>query len=282
MMRKILAMSLVLIILLAFTACGGEQLPMAQEIVDSAVQALNDVVSYQFETTSTMGVSGEAEGEVIEGSETMNQSGTLDLANWQMHMVLTQHGVMTGADDIDMTQEAYLIDDMVYVMTETSDTGITWMKTAIPAGYWERMNLIGLQTELLETAEIEVIGSEKAGGVDCYVLEATPDKEKLWQLFMQQLGITNNTMPDISPELLNEMLQSYSAKQWVAKDSYLLMKVEVEMSMELTPEIMGSPEGEGEATIHILVTMLVHDYNQPVSIELPPEAEEAIEIPLDF
>ena len=59
------------------------------------------------------------------------------------------------------------------------------------------------------------------------------------------------------------------------------MKAEIEMSLEFTPEAMGYPEEEGEGAIDLFMTMLIFNYNQPVSIELPPEAEDAIDI-MDF
>jgi len=43
---------------------------------------------------------------------------------------------------------------------------------------------------------------------------------------------------------------------------------------------MGFPGEEGVMTMDIVIDLLVYDYNQPVSIELPPEAEEAIEVPM--
>jgi len=50
------------------------------------------------------------------------------------------------------------------------------------------------------------------------------------------------------------------------------------MVMELTPEAMGFPEEEGEMTMNITMTLLAYDYNKPISIELPPEAEEALDV----
>jgi len=283
--RIILAISLVLVMALSFAACGGEPLPSAQEIVDGATQALGDVRTYQFEITTTMDVTGESEGEDFEGAMTMEYGGALDLENSQMSIsaTATMNTAMTGADYTDMSTETYVIDDMMYMMTETSDAGITWMKTAMPTEYWARIDQIEAQVEILGTSQIEVTGSEKVGGVDCYVLEVTPDKGQLWRLFMQQMGMTSDMMPDIGQEFLSEIFRSFSVKQWIAKDTYFLMKIEVEMAMEVTPEIMGSPDEEGEAAIDVFMTMLAYDYNQPVSIELPPGAEDAIEMPmLDF
>jgi hypothetical protein len=56
-----------------------------------------------------------------------------------------------------------------------------------------------------------------------------------------------------------------------------LTKAEIDMAMEFTPEDMGFPEEEGIMTMDIAMSFLGYDYNQPVSIVLPPEAEEAVE-----
>ena len=73
------------------------------------------------------------------------------------------------------------------------------------------------------------------------------------------------------------MFQGVSVKEWVAKDTYFIMKVEIEMDTELTPEEMGYPGEEGEMSLEASWTIVVSNYNQPISIELPPEAETAIE-----
>ena len=274
--RKILAISLLLVMVLSFTACG-EELPTAQEIVDGAVQALDDIISYQLEMTSTMNASGESEGETFEGSTTTSQNITFDLANRKMHMVQTMNSIMTGADSIDTTTETYIVDNMVYVTSDSPYGDIIWTKSEIPSGFWEQMNQIKFQIDILGASQVEVISTEKVGGVDCYALQLTPDAEQLWQFFIQQMGTSGDMSTETSQELLRELAHNYSAKQWIAKDTYFLMKAEVEMSIELTPEIMGSPEAEGEATVDTTTIMLVYDYNQPISIELPPEAAETTE-----
>jgi hypothetical protein len=277
--KKILALSLVLVLALGFVACDGEAAPTAQEIVDNATQALDSISSYQFELTMNMDVTGESEGENFEGNVATDYSGALDLENRKMKIAVTMDTSRTGTEDTHLSNETYFVGDWMYTTTDIPDMGITWIKTVIPAGYWQQMNQVESQLEILGTSQIEVVGSETVGGVDCYVLEVTLDLEELWTLFMQQIGVTSDLMPDIAPELLDEIFQSYSAKQWVAKDSYFIMKVEIVMAMELTPQLMGIPEGEGEASLDVVMTMLVHDYNQSLSIELPPGAEDVIEMP---
>jgi hypothetical protein len=286
--RKILALSLVLVMALAFVACDGEPLPTAQEIIDGATQALGDVHSYEYEMDMTIDMVGESEGETFEANIGMDYSGALDLDNEQMRMEVTASVLITGEEETETALKAYLIDGTGYVMTDDPDRGVIWEKEEFSGADWAEtwqstvamLSLVEPQMELLATAEVEVIGSEKVNGVDCYVLQVTPDIAQLWDTIMQQatLGFGGELgFPDFTAEMLEAIPYSYSAKQWLAKDTYFLMKAEMEMSMELTPEAMGMPEEEGEATIEIAMNMLGYNYNQPVSIELPPEAEEAIE-----
>ena len=76
------------------------------------------------------------------------------------------------------------------------------------------------------------------------------------------------------------MYDNVSVTYYIAKDTHFLVSSSIDMYLELTPEDLGFPEEEGLMTMDITMDSLAFDYNQPVSIELPPEAEEAIEITL--
>jgi len=279
MWKKILAISLALVMIFPFGACAEE--PLAQEISDGIIESLDDIRTYQFDMDMTMDMTAEAEGEALEMTMVIGGSGALDLENRQMKMDMTMSMAMIG-EEVEMGREMYLIGDMIYMMTEIPGMDSMWIKMKMPEGTWEEMTeqMSGLETYvgLLEAAEVEVIGSEKVGGIDCYVLEVTPDMEQLWQLAMQQAEVAGEEMPDVAEEFIQEMFHSFSVKQWVAKDTYFLTKAEIAIAIELTPEAMGFPEEEGIVTMDIAMSLLAYDYNQPVSIELPQEAEEAIEV----
>jgi hypothetical protein len=306
MMRKILALFLVLVMAITFVACDGEDLPSAEEIIEGMNQAVADVRTGEFDMEMTMDVDAKVEGESGNANMEMDASGVIDIENSQAQMAMTMHEEATGEEDMDMEAEVYLVDNTLYfltdalgMMTDAFGMGPTWMKLDIsemeglPEGYWEQADLLEpqeelleFQPELLEALEIEVTGSERVDGIDCYVLESNPDMERLWQIVMEMYKTTELEMPDMTdmPEdfedYLDEMFDSFTEKLWVAKDSYLPMKVEVEVTMEFTAEEMGSPD-EGEVAADLFMSMLIFNYNQPVSIELPPEAENAIDI-MDF
>ena len=275
MWKKIVTISLALVMVLSLAACAEE--PSAQEIVDGVIESLDAIRTYQFDMDMTMDMAGEAEGEAFEGTMAMDSSGASDLENRQMKMDMTMNMAMTGQPEMEMGMEMYLIGDMMYMLTEISGMEPMWVKSEMPEGYWGKMSQVDSQTELLEAAQVEVIGSESVEGIDCYVLQVTPDLERLWQTVMQQAQVTGEA-PAVTEESLQEMFQSFSVKQWIAKDTYFLTKAEIDMAMELTPELMGYPEEEGLLTMDIAMNLLAYSYNQPVSIELPPEAEEALEV----
>ncbi len=289
MVKKIFTISLVLIIALSFVACtGGDEgeagLPSAQEIIDGVIEAQDDIRTYQFDVDMTMDMAFEVEDEAFEQDMAMGFSGALDLENRQMIMDMTMSTEMFE-EALEISAEMYIIGDMVYTMVEDPETGSMWEKSEMTPEFWEEVNQyinqVEPQMELLEVVQVEVIGSEKVGGVDCYVLQLTPDMEQLWQLAMQQSGVTGElVLPDIGEEFLREAFKNFSVKQWVAKDTYFLTKVEMYMAIELTPEALGYPEEEGLMTMDITMNLLAYNYNQPVSIELPPEAEEAVEVPI--
>lgn len=284
MWKKILTMSLALVMVLSFAACAeeaGEEggLPSAQEIVDGVIQSLDDIRTYQFDMDMTMDMAGEGEGEgeTFEMTMVMDGSGALDFDNSEMRMDMTMSMAMPDEPEMDMGMAIYLIDGMMYMLMEIPEMEPMWIKSEMPEGYWEEMSQVQAQIELLEVAQVEVMGSERIGGIDCYVLQLTPDLEQLWQMVMEQAEMAGE-MPDITGELLQEMFRSFSVKQWIAKDTYFLAKVEIDMAMELTPEAMGFPGEEGIMTMDIAMSILAYNYNQPVSIVLPPEAEEAVEM----
>ena len=279
MFKKVLAITLLLVMVLSLAACKSG--PSAQEIVDGVIESLDDIRTYQFDMEMNIDMAIESEDESFEQSMGMDFSGALDLENREMRMDMTASMVMFG-EDMEVSGEIYLIGGMVYTMVEDPEMGSIWSKSEIPEGFWEQMNQVEPQIELLKVVQVDVIGSEIVEGVDCYVLQLTPDMEQLWQLAMQQAGVTGEEMlPDVAEEYLQDIFKDLSVKQWIAKDTSFLTKAEIDMAIELTPEALGYPEEEGIMTMDIAMDLLAYNYNQPVSIVLPPEAEEAVMVPIE-
>jgi len=293
MLKRTLAISLVLVAVLSFTACeGGQELPSAEEIIDGVIEAMGDVRTQEFDMNMAMGMAGEAEDETFSMTMEMAMSGAVDIENKQMRMEMAMSMATPGEEEeVDMGVEVYLLDDEVYMMMDVPGMESAWRKSELTEEQWEEMmeviNLAESQLELLDMANVRITGTEEIKGVDCYVLQLTPDMEQLWNLAQEQMELSGQELPafgevideDVIEEYLQEIFHSFSVRQWVAKDTYFLMKAEVDMDMELNPEAFGYPEEEGLMTMDIAMSLLAYNYNQPVSIVLPPEAEEAIEEP---
>jgi len=254
------------------------KLPSADEMVDGVIQSMYDVSTYQFDLGMTMDMAGEAEGEAFEGTMTIDSSGVCDTLNRLMRMEMIMSMTSPEEGKTEMGMEMYLIGNTQYILMEIPDTESMWVKSRMPVGTWQEITQVEPQIALLESAKVELIGSDKVRGVDCYVLQLTPDVEQLWQIPMYQVETTGGGLPDITEELIQEIFRSFSVKQWVEKDTYFLTKAEVQMDIELTPEVTGFPEEEGELAMDITMTLLAYNYNKLFSIELPAEAEEAISL----
>ena len=283
MPRITLAISLVLVTVLSLTACAQE--PSAQEIVDNVIESFDNIKTYQFDMDMTQDQAGEAEGMAIEQFVTVDYSGTLDLENKQLEMHFTMTSVEPDGDEEGMGMEWYIVDGVQYSLAKHPDIEEpAWTKEAVSVQAWEMLKgMSGLDTykELLETSQVEVIGSEKVKGIDCFMLQLTPEMAQLLQVAMGQGGMGGGGMPPIPEELLQEVFNNFSVKQWIAEDTYFPMKAEIETAMELTPEVTSYLGGEAELSMDINISYLAYNYNQPVTIVLPPEAEGLEEITED-
>jgi len=286
MLKKTVFIPLALLLTGSLTACtvGGvvdPSLPSAQEVIGAVVESMSDIRAYQFESNMIMSVAGETDGESFEMTMDMTLIGAVDTESRQMGADITMGAEMPGQDDMDMAMAVYVVDDTVYTNMDFFGFGPTWVKSEITDEAWDEMSqmaeLVEPYVELLEAAQVRVTGIEQVAGVDCYVLELTPSMDQLWQLVMEQAEMTDTEMPSPTEDFISEMFRDFSVKQWVSKDTFFITRVVIDMSVEMTPEEMGFPDEDGVLRMDILMYLLAHDYNQPVSISLPPGAAYAVD-----
>ena len=175
-----------------------------------------------------------------------------------------------------VTWKYYAVGGWLYVGGQVAGQAGGWekyQKAKWTYNIWWLETGAGQQIKLLTTAtEVNYLGSEVVNGTDCYILEITPSMEVAANLISQQLQFID---PDIG-EFKADLLKEISVKQWISKDSYLLMKAEAGVLLEMRPEDVGGGDFE-KMTIDMDIGARYYDYNQPVSITLPPEALEAKE-----
>jgi len=205
-------------------------------------------------------------------------AGTLDSQNKAMKMVMSMTVDAPGEDKQNIPVETYLVDGVMYtrVSVQGSDQ---WMKMVMPEGIWEKQNELYQQSDLLSMAEdVKYLGVENVDGTECYLVEVTPSSENLKELLS---GLEMLDVPGLDTSKLNlaDIIKEISFKQWVAKDSYLFVKTTQHMSMEMRPEDFGATEADFQKMIVSADTeMVFFGYNEPISIQLPGEALEAVEV----
>lgn len=246
----------------------------AEEIAEAAIAAFTEIDTYQFDMDVDITYSDEAPFTAM----TMSGSGAFDRANRKVYQNSQIIFVMLGTTG-ETHSETYILGDWMYMKTEMPDIPgmppvppemLTWLKMRLPEGYWEQADIVSQQYDLLmDFVEVELLGIEIVNGVECYKLQLTPDMEKLWQWAQLQEGIGEQ----ISELALEEAISDFSIVQWVDKNSYFILK-------SVTGMIFTIGVGGEAFTTSSAQTMLMHHINELVTIELPPEAEAAEEIPM--
>ncbi len=283
MMRKILPLVLVLILSFAFVGCGEKETLTPEQIdqlVANVTSALEDTETYQFDMDMVMTM--DVTGGTQPGAITMDATGdgAMSLVDQRMKMTMTMTMDIPGMGEETMEQESYLVGGWMYIRQTMAGMDLGWMKMEMPEGMWETQDQLDQQIEFLTQGDlsmVEFLGSEKVAGVDCYVLEVTPDMVDLANYLSQQQGIEGLTPSDLTKLVV--AIKQFSIKEWLAKDSGLCMKASNHILMEMTPELLDLAPGDFEKMAADMdIEMTFRDYNKPVAIILPPEAMDAQEI----
>jgi hypothetical protein len=283
MWKKVVALFLVVVTILSFTACDGEGgdgagLPSAQEIIDGVLEAAGDLTSQSFESSMSIEAVGEEEGELVEMALVMDFDGAMDLDSEEMRAEISMSLDVTDEDAMEMAMAIYVVDGMGYMMMDMPEMEPMWMKEEMGAADWEEMTAamtpVDSYLELLDAADVVVTGTERVKGIDCYVLELTPGLEQLWETTMQQTEVADMEMPSVAEDILEEAFSDFSVKQWIAKDTYFMVKSEIVISMEVTPGLADVMGDDSMASMDITASFLSYDHNQPISIVLPQEAQD--------
>ena len=258
------------------TAVSGEQ--TAEEVRDQALAAGDEVDTCEFDLEMAIEMFMEIEGEMVDMALTTDGTGALDLPDEKLYMDTDMVFAMGDIVQMDLAMELYIVDDWAYAGSSISGLPPSWVKTPAQASDWEHMNIASQQLDLLLGVEVELVGTDTVDGTECYVLEVMPDLEKVWALMMIFGGAGEALPPDID---LEELITDMSFRQWIAKDTYFTIMTNMELTLELTPESLGmEAEGDFDATAELALAIALHNINEPVTIELPPEALEAEEAEL--
>ena len=243
--------------------------PHAGEIVELAQESWKDVRTYQAEASITMNMSAKSEDEVAEMNISMNYDMIVDYEAEKMKADITMTLESTEEGKEEGTIEMYLIGDTAYVKVEAPGEPTGWQKETVDPNTWENMQLPQQQLDILETASVELLGTERVDGVDCYILEVSLTGEQMWQTMLQSMAAAAGE--EIGPEDMEAMQEvgqllggeDMSVRQWVTRDAYFLKKAKMTTDWSLF----------GLLSIEMGLDMTASNYNEPISIEVPAEAK---------
>jgi hypothetical protein len=247
----------------------------AQQIAAGSVKASQDADSFAFDMDFSMSLKLPAGGQFTSMSLQQTGSGSTNVPARQMSMAMTMTIEMTNQGNQAATGDIYFSDGWTYIRTPSSGGVDQWTKTKLTDELWAAQRRLASTADLLESPiNVEVIASEFVRGVDCYVLAITPDMNALssWagsQTFPGQIT------PGVGGSDLAKTLQTFTVKEWIAKDGLLPAKAVVSIKLDTTS---GAPSGTSGMAMEMNTSITFRDYGRPVVIQLPSAALNAREL----
>jgi hypothetical protein len=211
---------------------------------------------------------------------TTKSNGAANLTSHQMQMKMKMdisvEGLGYEGGSQSLAYDIYQMTDWVYMRMELSGMGEQWMKMPASDELNKRIDLVDQQLAPLESAiALKLLGYANVDGEECYAISVVPDMGKLTDWLSEQKGTTQDINWGNIPNL-SDVFKKLEYTYYVTKDTKLAKKLIVDMQLELTPEQTGeSKESYQKMIMNISVDMTLSDFNEPFSINLPDEAENA-------
>jgi hypothetical protein len=197
-------------------------------------------------------------------------------------------GMKLGDQDLSMQDVAaliYQVDGYLYLKPEQQ--GGTWRRTAVSPELTQAfgMNLVqGHFAMLASPVSIEYLRDEKVDGTACRVLTVMPDTDLLIQWLRAQGAMPSEDIDWSKPEALARLFQDVTVQVWVDKDASFIRKMTAAITAVITPDMTSDPSsGQPNLSVNITLDLTLSNYNEGVTITLPPDAQNAAEVaPEDF
>ena len=256
-----------------------------QSIVGKALDASQEVKTCTFDMIMKMNtiIASADSSKVMK----IKLDGVFDVDNVAKKMKAVIYIMMeeVGVEVEQATMELYVLDNKQYTKFDQPGVPSHWQVEDSSAGTWESMHYWEHHVDLLQQSKIELLGTEKVNDIDCYAMQLSPDMVEFLKMMLaeQQLGQQfSEEEIDIVTTMLSSLFVRFmdiSAKEWIDKDTYLPRKTEMIMDIHISPDEfmeLGLIVLAGyEFTLGTNINLVVESYNEPLSIVLPPEAQEA-------
>lgn len=194
----------------------------------------------------------------------------VDVSGKKFFMGLVSQSSAAG-QAVSMTEQMYLINDTLYLLTNSPDSGLsptTWYKETLAGvdltDMWKTQDVGSQIQTLLDSAVLQIIGTETVNGVQCFKLKITPNMDK----FLSYLSASGNDLSTLGIDAAAQTFKQLNVSIWVNKANYLPVKMDIGMAFD----------AQG-MTINMTTSSTFDKVNQPVTVTLPSVAQAALPMP---
>jgi hypothetical protein len=244
--------------------------PTAEEIVDSFLAATQKITTLKFDMGFDMTL--EISGGSQPGKVTLQQNGanSVDVSAKKMAMQMDMSIDVPTQGNQNISAEIYSADGWLYTKMSIPVLGDQWYKMKLSDEEWQQQSGLSEISEFLKSpTKVELAGSETIKGVDCYVLNITPDMAVLSDWVRQAIQ-GQQTGLDLSSVDLAKTFKDFSIKEWISKDSNMLMQEQMAILAEITPADFSATGADfDKMTMNITGTITCYDYGQPINVVIP-------------
>jgi len=251
-----------------------------QEIAANSISATAKMNSFKFDIDSSMSFTLPTEGTTTTMSMKQTATSAVNISEKQMDIAMNMVMEIPNQGTQNVTAEIYLVDGWMYMKANVPGVGDQWTKMKLTDELWAMQSKFSSMTDFLKSpVGLESTGSEKINGIDCYVLNVVPDIASLTSWMESQIQ-SGQTGIDLNGLDMSKILQNFTVKEWIAKDSFLVVKQQIGIKLDMSSLDSGNSIGANQMKMEMNVTLTFYDYGKPVIIQLPPEALNAKETTL--
>lgn len=172
-----------------------------------------------------------------------------------------------------LAMEEYLQNDTIYMKI---DGNWTAMELSGLGDVWSQQNSLDQQIDMLNQSRLTLVGSEMVGDEDCYKVRAEIDIASYADPLSQEVAFIVPSIPMNFSDLFRNM--TMEVHYWISKESQLLKRAEIFLTLYMTPQSLGLQQSEEEnmaVRMSSTTSMVFDGFNESAKIVLPPEASAA-------
>jgi hypothetical protein len=256
-----------------------------QRLMESSLRNIESYCySGNYETCATFLSHNQALAQ--DSSSCEEEEGYLDLKDLACKLSTKSTRANGSGGSIKREVETYIIDDALYTCDDNEWTKIAVLNSARAI---EERDQLRSMTNMIVGSRIEQIDSEQMNGENCYKLRFVPDTQVSQRILASQALAACSVSPVTLPEtgmdladdenLLKDGKMTWTA--WISAEDYLLIRVESEMELALTPESLRSPQEVPDLRVEMASKkmMTFSDFDLKKPFVLPDEAKYARVVP---